>query len=206
MEEDNNLSEDEEVTLEVSIGESAFKISALAKTKISGMDRVLSKLTNSLENYEKKTKKISQNYHAPALLTKDKDDEKMTFDGDDPMNKISLRLEMDYDKIKNSSLFGVKDGKIQIFKAQRITPKDALLIITFIYETGLGNSAIPYEDMKEAFTMSNIKSKSPLYMLISNCTKAGYLDKARYDSQKEITLTPKGEAQVKKAIENALKS
>lgn len=207
-EEDQSEVREKEVDIELEAGYPSLKICLSSKTKLDQIEVIISSFIDSLDKCSKKIKKIASEERpaspAPKPLVEKRKEPKAEIDEkEDPLKKVSLRLEMDYEKLNKEQLFGTKEGRVQIFKP-KFSPKDALLVITFIYEIGLGNTSIPYEELKETFRNSNIKSKSPLYLIIFNAAKSGYIDKQRYDTQKEITLSPKGEARVKKIIESAL--
>ncbi|MFA5856511.1 MAG: hypothetical protein WC867_04075 [Candidatus Pacearchaeota archaeon] len=213
VEQSDNKSEsklpEKDVKIELKLDTSTLKISMTTDTSLENMDGVLDKLVNSYEKLESKIKKLiplEDTLKTAKSVVEVKKDEIKNPTLEDPINKIALKLDLNYEKLNKATLFGIKSGKVQIIKTQKFTPKDALLVITFLYEECLGNPAIPYEELKEFFQLSNIKSGTPLYMIISNSAGAGYIDKQRYDSQKEITLTAKGLKQVKKIIEEALSS
>lgn len=125
---------------------------------------------------------------------------------EDPTERVANRLDIDAAKLRDAKLFGIKGEKVQIFKAQKFAPFEAVLAISFVSEIGIGKTALSYEELKEAYQESHIKSGSPLYMIISNIGNQGYIDKKRYESQKEIVLIAKGVEKVKEAIEKALSS
>jgi hypothetical protein len=75
---------------------------------------------------------------------------------------------------------------------------EAALVLLHAVETGLRNSTIEYESFKALYEDQNIKSGTPLSMLITNLRNLGYLDKKEYRDSRKLRLTPKGD---KKAIE-----
>jgi hypothetical protein len=75
---------------------------------------------------------------------------------------------------------------------------EAPLVLLHAVETGLRNSAIEYDSFKALYEDQNIKSGTPLSMLMTNLRNAGYLDKKEYREHRKLRLTPQGD---KKAIE-----
>jgi hypothetical protein len=165
-------------------------------------DKTISSILNELSKSEKKLPNWAKATATPAV--KETATTPKLVQKEDPLEKIALRLDMPGDKLRSASLFGVKAGKVQILRTQKFAASEALMAICFVSEIGVGRPALSYEDLKEAFEESRVRSKSPLYMIISNLGNLGYIDKKRYDSQQEVVLTAKGETKVREAITKAL--
>jgi hypothetical protein len=179
-----------------------LKISVTRRCLLGEINQTISSILDELSKSERKLPSWAKAMAAPPV-EKAAPAAKMT-PREDPLERIALRLDVPGDKLRTANLFGVKGDKVQILKTQKFTASEAVMAICLVSETGLGRPALSYEDLKEAFQESSIKSKSPLYMIISNLGNLGYIDKKRYDSQAEVVLTAKGEAKVGQAISKAL--
>jgi hypothetical protein len=115
-----------------------------------------------------------------------------------PLAKMEVRAGLETGKLK-SSLVAFKDEIPQL-----LTPKifgnntDAVLVLLYAIEAGLGRTQILYDDFKDVFELQNLKTGSPLAMILTNLRNAGYLDKKAHLDGRNLRLTAKGE---QKAIE-----
>jgi hypothetical protein len=198
MNEDNST-----VEVVVSIESLPLRISITKKCELSQVNETIELILNELQKSEKKLPKWA---NGPVTTTEKVRVPAPSTTTEDPFEKIAHRLDVEPSNLNETKLFGIKGEKVQIFKTQKFAPAEAVMAICYVSEIGVGKPALTYEELKEAFQESHIKSDSPLYMIISNVAKSGYVDKQRYDSQKEIVLTAKGETKIKEIIQKALAS
>lgn len=189
------------VEIVVSVESPPLRISITKKCELHKVNETISLILDELQKSEKKLPK----WATVTMTTTEKPSAKApSVTTEDVFDKIASRLDADSSHLKDAKLFGIKGEKVQVFKTQKFAPAEAVMLICYISEIGVGKAALSYEELKEAYQESHIKSESPLYMIISNIAQSGYIDKQRYDSQKEIVLTAKGETKVKEITQKAL--
>lgn len=118
---------------------------------------------------------------------------------DTPAARMELRAGLNHGSLKARSVLAFKDGVPQLLRPNsfgKVT--DAAIALLFAIEVGMKRNPVEYESFKAIYDDQNIKSGSPLPMLISNLKNAGYIDKGLYTGSRGLRLTAKGE---KKAIE-----
>ncbi|RJP28012.1 MAG: hypothetical protein C4533_05915 [Candidatus Omnitrophota bacterium] len=113
---------------------------------------------------------------------------------EDEYGKIANMLDdVNVENLRQSKIFSIKEDAVQLLKPNQFkTATEALCVLIFILESGLGKRDIPYEAFRNIFESQNIKSGSPLVMLMNNLKNAKYIDSKKYDA-KTISLTPKGQ-------------
>jgi hypothetical protein len=120
-------------------------------------------------------------------------------DADDPASRVETKASLAPGSLAKTKLVAFKENAPQLLRPNTFeNVTDALLVLLFAVETGLRTSKIPYDSFKGLFEAQNIKSGTPMRILLSNLRNAGYLDKTAYASEKTLSLTAKGET---KAIE-----
>jgi len=118
---------------------------------------------------------------------------------DDPASRIELRAGITHGDLQSSNVLAFKDDVPQLLRPGNFkTVSDATLVLLFAVETGLKTTSIDYDSFKALYEDQNLKSGSPLPMLLTNLRNAGYLDKKPYTSERKLRLTAKGE---RKAID-----
>ena len=128
-------------------------------------------------------------------------------DSDDtPEHRIEIKADLPSGKIAGSNILAFKDNVPELPKASALSVTDAVLILLFALETGLKKSKIDYETFKALYEAQNIKSGSPLAMLITNFKNSSYIDKKIYTEEKGLRLTAKGEKQAIDALKKAVKN
>ncbi|MEK6845417.1 MAG: hypothetical protein AABY26_01550 [Nanoarchaeota archaeon] len=116
-----------------------------------------------------------------------------------PMNKIEIKANLATGALEHNKIVAFKDNVPQLLKPNSFTnPSEAVIFLLFTVETGLSQSKVNYDFFKELHNEQNIKSGSPLAMMLTNLRNNGYLDKKEYLTNRSLRLTAKGE---KKAIE-----
>lgn len=194
------------VNIELKIDLPTFKLTLTSEAESSNLGEAIENMLEQVEKVDKRIKKLGgTNVKSAETILPTVPTPSPVASSDDPVGRVARRLEIDESQLKNSDLFGIKGDSPQIFKAGRFSSGDALLVLAFLFEVGLGNSATPFEKLKEAFQASHIKAKSPFIAILSNKIRDGHIDKNRYNAQNEIVLAPKGEKQVAKIISDAIK-
>ena len=194
------------VNIELKVDLPIFKLTLTSEAEASSLGEAIESMLEQVEKVDKRIKKLGGASINPAETTLSTTPaSSITTSSDDPISRVARRLEIDESQLRNSDLFGIKGDSPQIFKAGRFSSGDALLVLAFLFEVGLGNPATPFEKLKEAFQASHIKAKSPFIAILSNKIRDGHIDKNRYNAQNEIVLAPKGEKQVSKIILDAVK-
>lgn len=114
---------------------------------------------------------------------------------DDPYEKIANMLDnVTAVDLRAMKIFSIKDQNVQLLKPNQFKVMDAICVLLFILEVGIGKRDIEYDAFRDIFESQNIKSGSPLTMLMTNMKVAKYIDAKKYSS-KIVSLTPKGQEQ-----------
>jgi hypothetical protein len=122
---------------------------------------------------------------------------------DSPEARLAGRASIPVATLHAAKILAFKDGVPQLFRPGMFASvSDATLSLMYAAEIGLKKSSIAYEDFKALYEAQNIKSGSPLPMLLSNLHNGGYIDKKAYSTDRTVRLTAKGE----KKAEEVLKS
>jgi hypothetical protein len=118
---------------------------------------------------------------------------------DSPASRVEVNAEIPSGSLMNKNIIAFKDNVPQLLRPSAFdSVTEAALVLLHAVETGLRNQEIDYESFKGLFEEQNVKSATPLSMLMTNLRNAGYLDKNTYKSGRKLRLTAKGE---KRAIE-----
>jgi len=118
---------------------------------------------------------------------------------EDPASRVETKAALTAGSLAKTKLVAFKDNAPQLLRPNTFdNVTDALLVLLFAVETGLRSSKISYDSFKGLYEAQNIKSGTPMRILLSNLRTSGYLDKGAHASDKALTLTAKGET---KAIE-----
>ena len=120
---------------------------------------------------------------------------------DSPASKVEIRANITAGLLSKSNILAFKDDVPQLLRPNNFTSvSDAALALLFAVETGLKTSSIPFDDFKAIYDEQNIKSGSPLTMLLTNLKNAGYIDKRMYSKDRTVRLTAKGEQKAIKVL------
>jgi hypothetical protein len=130
--------------------------------------------------------------------SRDDDKKKMVVD-DTPASRLEMKSSIPAGSLLKSNILAFKDGAPQLLRPNAFkNTTEAVLALVFAVESGLKSPKIDYESFKGLFESQNIKSGSPLSMLLNNLKNSGYLDKKAYDTDRTVVLSARGE---QKAIE-----
>jgi len=130
--------------------------------------------------------------------SRDDDKKKMVVD-DTPASRLEMKSSIPAGSLLKSNILAFKDGAPQLLRPNAFkNTTEAVLALVFAVESGLKIPKIDYESFKGLFESQNIKSGSPLSMLLNNLKNSGYLDKKAYDTDRTVVLSARGE---QKAIE-----
>lgn len=125
--------------------------------------------------------------------------DKLQPSADEPASRVETKASLAPGSLAKTKLVAFKENAPQLLRPSTFeNVTDALLVLLFAVEAGLRASRIPYDSFKGLYEAQNIKSGTPMRILLSNLRNAGYLDKSAYASEKALSLTAKGET---KAIE-----
>lgn len=119
--------------------------------------------------------------------------------GSDPVSRLETTAELPEGTLTKQKIVAFKDGIPQFLRPTVFSNvTDAVLGLLFAVEIGLQKKKIDYEGFKALFDSQSIKSGSPLAMLVNNLKNSNYIDKKTYDTDRSLSLSPKGQT---KAIE-----
>jgi hypothetical protein len=111
-----------------------------------------------------------------------------------PEARVELRASLTPGSLRKKSVLAYKDGIPQLLRPGSFqTVSDAALVLIFSVEAGLKKPSVSFDDFKALYDSQNVKSGSPLSMLLNNLKNAGYIDKSQYAKDRTIRLTAKGE-------------
>lgn len=125
---------------------------------------------------------------------------------DSPESRIETRSDLPSGCLRRKSILAFKDGIPQLLRPPIFgAVSDAALILLFAVEAGLKKTAVSFEDFKALYDAQNIKSGSPLSMLLTNLKNAGYIDKGQYSANRTVRLTAKGEKKATDVLAQVIK-
>lgn len=120
-------------------------------------------------------------------------------DSDSPEVRVETRASLAVGSLRTKSVLAFKDGVPQLLLPNAFgSVADASVALLFAVEAGLKKNSLEFDAFKGLYESQNIKSGSPLSMLLTNLRNAQYLDSKLYSAERKVRLTAKGEA---KAIE-----
>jgi hypothetical protein len=120
-------------------------------------------------------------------------------DGDTPEGRVETRADLAAGSLRAKNVLAFKDGIPQLLRPTAFSSvADASVALLFSVEAGLKKNCLEFDAFKGLYESQNIKSGSPVSMLLTNLRNAQYLDSKLYSSERKLRLTAKGET---KAIE-----
>ncbi len=118
-----------------------------------------------------------------------------------PGSRIETRASLPAGRLAAAKVVAFKDGTPQLLRPGAFgSVSDATLSLVYVVEIGLKKSSIPYDDFKDLYDAQNIKSGTPLPMLLTNLRNAGYIDKKAYTADRTVRLTAKGANKAEEVI------
>jgi len=119
--------------------------------------------------------------------------------GDTPDARLELRADLLPGSLRKKNILVFKDGIPQLLRPSSFPAvSDAALILIFSVEAGLKKPSLTFDEFRALYDAQNIKSGSPMSMLLNNLKNSNYIDKVVYGRDRTVRLTGKGE---KKATE-----
>jgi hypothetical protein len=129
---------------------------------------------------------------------------KLGAESESPAGMMETRASLAAGSLASAKVLAFKDGVPQLLRPGSFpSVSDATLALIYALEVGIKNTNITYEDFKAVFEAQNIKSGTPLPMLLSNLKDSGYVDKAAYSSNRSVRLTAKGEKRAEEVLKLA---
>lgn len=123
---------------------------------------------------------------------------------DSPEGLVEGRAGLAGSSLAAAKVLAFKDGVPQLLRPGTFSSvSDATLALIYALEVGVKNTNIAYEDFKAIFDAQNIKTGTPLPMLLTNLKNSGYVDKAAYGSNRTVRLTAKGEKKAEEVLKSA---
>jgi hypothetical protein len=118
---------------------------------------------------------------------------------DSPESLIETRASLPSGCLRSKNVLAFKDGVPQLLRPNAFgSVADASVALLFAVEAGLKKNSLEFEAFKGLYESQNIKSGSPVSMLLTNLRNGQYLDAKLYAAERKVRLTAKGET---KAIE-----
>ncbi len=113
---------------------------------------------------------------------------------EDPLARMETRAGLSAGSLAKTRLLAIKDGIPQLLRPTTFgNITDAVLVLMFAVETGLRRNPIDYNSFSALYDAQNLKTGSPLSMMLTNLRNQGYLDKRVYADGRNLRLTGKGE-------------
>ena len=120
-------------------------------------------------------------------------------DNDSPEARVETRADLAAGSLRARNVLAFKDGVPQLLRPNAFgSVADASVALLFAVEAGLKKNSLEFDAFKGLYESQNIKSGSPVSMLLTNLRNAQYLDSKLYSVERKVRLTAKGET---KAIE-----
>ena len=118
-----------------------------------------------------------------------------------PVHRIETRASLAPGKLAAANILGFKDDVPQLLRPGAFSSiSDATLSLLYAVEIGLKRFSVAFDDFKDLYDAQNIKSGTPLPMLMTNLRNAGYIDKKAYATDRTVSLTAKGVAKAEQVI------
>lgn len=116
-----------------------------------------------------------------------------------PESQVETRASLSKGSLRAKQVLAFKDGVPQLLRPNAFdSVADASVALLFAVEAGLKKNSLEFDAFKGLYESQNIKSGSPVSMLLTNLRNAKYLDSKLYAAERKVRLTAKGET---KAIE-----
>lgn len=200
MEEENKKCD---VEIEVGLDLFGFKTSIKAKTDSSTSKQILSSFLDDITSNIDKVKKINEKLSAIQEIIPEKpkiqQSEKISVhkaitSSEEPLQRIADDLNTNIERISDSKIVAFKPGvdKPQIIGASRFSPENGALIILYSFEIGLKKHFVSSEEANEVYEDCHYKVGSIAARTIPVLKQRDLIDKKKYESSKELTLSPKG--------------
>jgi hypothetical protein len=120
-----------------------------------------------------------------------------------PESNIETRAGLSAGRLVGTKVLAFKDGVPQLLRPGMFTSvSDATVLLAYSLEVGGKRPTSTYEDFKAVFDAQNIKTGTPLPMLLNNLKNAGYIDKGAYSSNRSVRLTAKGERKAEEVLKS----
>jgi hypothetical protein len=120
---------------------------------------------------------------------------------EDPASRLELRANLSRGTLGGKNILAFKDNVPQLLRPNIFKKvSDAALVLLYAVEGGLQRTSIDYESFKGLYDSQNIKSGSPLAMLITNLRNASYIDKRAYLADRTLRLTAKGDSKAREVL------
>jgi len=114
-------------------------------------------------------------------------------DNEDPNNILELRAELPQGSLVSKKILAFKNSVPQLLRTSLFgNVTEAILVLLYALEIGLKSPAISYDSFKSLYDGQGLKSGSSLPMLVNNLKNTGYIDKKLYDTDRTLSLSPKG--------------
>ena len=120
-------------------------------------------------------------------------------------SRLETRAALPPDSLKKKGILVIKDGVPQLLRPGSFSVSDAALVLMFAVEAGTKRPSVSFDEFKAIFDQQNVKSGSPLSMLLNNLKNSGYIDKAAYTKDRTVRLTGKGEKKATEVLTDASK-
>jgi len=118
-----------------------------------------------------------------------------------PEGRIETRASLAPGRLAAAKVIAFKDETPQLLRPTVFgSVSDAALSLIYAVEIGLKKPSIPYDDFKDLYDAQNIKSGTPLPMLLTNLRNAGYIEKKAYGADRTVRLTAKGATKAEEVI------
>jgi hypothetical protein len=123
-----------------------------------------------------------------------RDAERQHSDDYTPESLVETRAGLSSGSLRSKSVLAFKDGIPQLLRPNAFdSVADASVALLFAVEAGLKKNSLEFEAFKGLYESQNIKSGSPVSMLLTNLRNAQYLDGKLYAAERKVRLTAKGE-------------
>ncbi|PYP21819.1 MAG: hypothetical protein DMD55_19925 [Gemmatimonadetes bacterium] len=113
---------------------------------------------------------------------------------EDPLARMETRAGLKAGSLAKAKLVAVKDEAPHLLRPHSFKKIiDAVVVLIFAVETGMRRNPIDYDSFSALYEAQNLKSGTPLAMMLTNLRNGGYLDKRTYADRRNLRLTGKGE-------------
>lgn len=175
----------------------SYKLREVRVTLPSGA--VVTAEVSNVEDLKELLDHLGQLGFSPMNINTNDVSEKQPKDNDSPEARVETRAGLAAGSLRTKDVLAFKDGVPQLLRPNAFgSVADASVALLFAVEAGLKKNSLEFDAFKGLYESQNIKSGSPVSMLLTNLRNAQYLDSKLYSAERKVRLTAKGET---KAIE-----
>src|SRR3989338_7645686 len=122
------------INIELRVDLPTFKLTLTSEAESSALGEAIESMLEQVEKVDKRIRKLGGIPISKMVETGHSEVQvPIPASSDDPLGRIARRLEIEEATLRSSDLFGIKGDSPQIFKANRFSSGDAVLVLAFLF-------------------------------------------------------------------------